>query len=76
MKQWAVLAGCVAAIDAAAIVRCQPTLSQEYTAATARRPVLMLGGAAWMVAHLTGALPHRTDPLARLGDWARARVGC
>ena len=73
MKQWAVLVVCVATIDAAAIVAFRPTLSEQYAAATAQRPVLLLTTAGWMVAHLAGWLPRHVDPLTVLGDWARAR---
>lgn len=66
MIGWAVVAFAVAAYDAVAMKTGVETMSTAYRDAYRVHPVVVGAATVYLVAHLTGYLPGRYDPLRNL----------
>ena len=63
---WAAVAAVVAAADGLALRTDGQTMSTAYRTAYQRHPLAIGAATAYLVAHLTGHLPKRYDPLRHI----------
>lgn len=67
MKSWIPLALAIAVYDTWLIRARGTSLSAEYAAAARTHPVAVTAATAYLMAHLYGVLPHKTDLLRGFG---------
>lgn len=67
MNPWIVLAIFIATYDGWLIASGRPSLSNHYAATSRQHPVLISAATAYLLAHLYGVLPRRTDVLYGFG---------